>query len=636
MSAKEKATQDSGASDLDWVVIQYLHKNECFEAEKSFLKQLAAKKGVDVVPPKQVLEDDYLKYMVMSKLFPDSVDGETNYNKSFQDIYSFVMGLIDIYREDLQRLLYPIFIYCLLDLIYLQKMTEFKDFFDECSSLIEDSSVQGRFAELEQLRRLRSEQDMDHNPVANKFWHSRASVGISEQSFDLLTRFLHDHKLYNVLHILHDRLSVELYPGLPSRDKIEPISIEDAIPVNIQNEALAANAESIQLGLLQDTLEDKAVIEEEGPESKKAKRTKMVYIDNDKRFKPSIPITSWPAEIKDKFVKDIENRERVSCELLPSICCATFLNTHRMMTACHVLSNEVDIAGGFGDSSIQLRSLKALSSEDADQMEDDDEEIFQEALSPGEIVELLGHSGPITGLTSTIDEKVLLSASADSTVRLWSLQLKRCVSVFRGHSGPVWDVASCPRSPYFATAGWDGTARIWSTEHIKPLRLLVGHAADVDCVAWHPNAHYVATGSSDCTVRLWDVAMGKAVRVLTGGHKHKVSSVAVSPNGKVAASGAIDGSVTLWDLDTAKAMATLTGHKRPIWSLDFDRYGSLLASGCADATVSIWDATAAADDKEFVPPTRQYETKDTPVYNVHFTRTNLLFAMGEFSMASTK
>ena len=434
-----------------------------------------------------------------------------------------------------------------------------------------------------------------------------------------------------------------MYPGLPSRDKIEPISIEDAIPVNIQNEAMVANAETMQLGLLQDTLEDKIVVEEEGPEkeSKKTKRTKMIYIDNDKRCKPSIPMTSWPTEIKEKFVKDIENRERVSSQALPSICCATFLNTHRMMTTCHMLSNEVDIAGGFGDSSIQLRSLKALSSEDVDHMEDEEDyKIFQEAVSPGEIVELIGHSGPITGLTSTIDEKILLSASADSTVRLWSLQLKRCVSVFRGHSGPVWDIVSCPRGPYFATGGWDGTARIWSTEHIKPLRLLVGHAADVDCIAWHPNSHYIASGSSDCTVRLWDVASGKAVRVLTGGHKHKVSSVCVSPNGKLAASGAIDGSITLWDLDTARAMVTLTGHKRPIWSLDFDRYGALLAAGCADATVSIYDAsTATSDEKEkdstCVAPIRQYATKDTPVYNVHFTRTNLLFAMGEFS-TSTK
>ncbi len=192
---------DTGASDLDWVVIQYLHKNACFDAEKSFLKHLAAKQGGDVVPPKQVLQDDYLKYMVMTKLFPESVDGQRDYTASFQELYSFVAGLIDIYREDLKRLLYPIFIYCLLDLVHLQKPEEFKRFFDANCSFIQEAGFEGRLVEMEQLKKLRSEQDIDHNPVAKQFWNSRASVRISEQSFDLLTRFLHDHGHFNILRI---------------------------------------------------------------------------------------------------------------------------------------------------------------------------------------------------------------------------------------------------------------------------------------------------------------------------------------------------------------------------------------------------------------------------------------------------
>ena len=119
-------------------------------------------------------------------------------------------------QEDLQRLLYPIFIYCLLDLIYLQKAADFKEFFDSNCALVEDLAAPGRSEELQQLRKLRSEQDIDHNPVASKFWHSRAGVGVSEQSFDLLTRFLHDHKHYNIVRILHERLNVQVRRGLIS------------------------------------------------------------------------------------------------------------------------------------------------------------------------------------------------------------------------------------------------------------------------------------------------------------------------------------------------------------------------------------------------------------------------------------
>lgn len=636
---------ESGASDLDWVVIQYLHKNQCFEAEKSFLKHLASKQGVDVVPPKQqVLQDDYLKYLVMSKLFPESVEGEASYAASFRELYNFVVGLIDIYREDLQRLLYPIFIYCLLDLIYLQKAADFKEFFDSNCALVEDLAAPGRSEELQQLRKLRSEQDIDHNPVASKFWHSRAGVGVSEQSFDLLTRFLHDHKHYNIVRILHERLNVQFYPGIPVRSKLQPISIEDAIPVHVKEEAAATNAESVQLGLLPDAPEEKVVMTQEEIEgctqrdrellketsSKKAKRTRALYFGNDKKVKKSIPMLDLPDEISEKLKREVGQRERVCRERLPSICCATFLNTHRMMTAGHMLANEVDLAAGFEDSSIQLRSLKPAETRDEmeeemmDLMDEDEEEAGQAAVPPGRSIELVGHSGPVTSLSSSADETVLMSSSCDSTVRLWSLELKKCLVSYKSHHGPVWGVSCCPRQPYFATAGWDGTARVWSTEHPKPLRVLVGHLSDVDCVCWHPNAHYVATGSSDCTVRLWDVATGGAVRVLTGGHKHKVCSLACSPNGKFAASGAVDGSIALWDLGEARLLGQFSAGG-PVWSLDFDRYGSMLASGDAGGLVGLYDAGAPEPCKIV-----SYETKDTPVYNVHFSRTNLLFAMAEF------
>lgn len=554
----------------------------------------------------------------------------------------------------------------------MQKAAEFKEFFDSNCALVEDLAAPGRSEELQQLRKLRSEQDIDHNPVASKFWHSRAGVGVSEQSFDLLTRFLHDHKHYNIVRILHERLNVQVrrglislslsacpaflaltlpflflckfYPGIPVRSKLQPISIEDAIPVHVKEEAAATNAESVQLGLLPDAPEEKVVMTQEEIEgctqrdrellketsSKKAKRTRALYFGNDKKVKKSIPMLDLPDEISEKLKREVGQRERVCRERLPSICCATFLNTHRMMTAGHMLANEVDLAAGFEDSSIQLRSLKPAETRDEmeeemmDLMDEDEEEAGQAAVPPGRSIELVGHSGPVTSLSSSADETVLMSSSCDSTVRLWSLELKKCLVSYKSHHGPVWGVSCCPRQPYFATAGWDGTARVWSTEHPKPLRVLVGHLSDVDCVCWHPNAHYVATGSSDCTVRLWDVATGGAVRVLTGGHKHKVCSLACSPNGKFAASGAVDGSIALWDLGEARLLGQFSAGG-PVWSLNFDRYGSMLASGDAGGLVGLYDAGAPEPCKIV-----SYETKDTPVYNVHFSRTNLLFAMAEF------
>jgi transcription initiation factor TFIID subunit 5 len=59
----------------------------------------------------------------------------------------------------------------------------------------------------------------------------------------------------------------------------------------------------------------------------------------------------------------------------------------------------------------------------------------------------------------------------------------------------------------------------------------------------------------------------------------------------------------LWDLGTSKKIATFTGHKKPIWSLDFSAESTLLASGSADETVKIWDCTGQTSAMVVEEPT---------------------------------
>jgi transcription initiation factor TFIID subunit 5 len=99
---------------------------------------------------------------------------------------------------------------------------------------------------------------------------------------------------------------------------------------------------------------------------------------------------------------------------------------------------------------------------------------------------LIGHSGPVFATSfdpvggTAAPPKFLLSASADHTTRLWSLDTLTNVVAYRGHKNPVWDVQWSPMGTYFATASRDRTARLWSTERINALRVFAGHLSDVD------------------------------------------------------------------------------------------------------------------------------------------------------------
>ncbi|KGK34878.1 hypothetical protein JL09_g5973, partial [Pichia kudriavzevii] len=161
---------------------------------------------------------------------------------------------------------------------------------------------------------------------------------------------------------------------------------------------------------------------------------------------------------------------------------------------------------------------------------------------------LVGHSGPVYGLSFSPDGKYLLSSSADSTVRLWSLDTYTALVSYKGHGGaggaggavsPVWDVEFSPLGHYFATASHDQTARLWSCDHIYPLRIFAGHLNDVDVVKFHPNGTYLFTGSSDKTVRMWDVARAESVRLFVG-HTSPISDIACSPDGRWLATASVN------------------------------------------------------------------------------------------------
>lgn len=238
-------------------------------------------------------------------------------------------------------------------------------------------------------------------------------------------------------------------------------------------------------------------------------------------------------------------------------------------------------AGGFSESYVRVFSIKGtpLASIVPQQ---------NQPTAP-KTRRLIGHSGPVYGVSISPDNKYLLSCSEDKSTRLWSLDSYSGLVAYKGHDSPVWDVAFGPYGHYFATASHDHTARLWSCEHIYPLRMFAGHLNDVDTVIFHPNSAYVFTGSSDKTIRMWDVQTGNAVRLLTG-HTAPVTALAVSPDGRSLASAGEDSIINMWDVASGKRLKSMKGHgKASIYSLSFSMEGSVLVSGGADNTVRCWD-----------------------------------------------
>ncbi|KAK3103695.1 hypothetical protein FSP39_021099 [Pinctada imbricata] len=516
-----------------------------------------------------------------------SISGDaTGCEQQFNRLKNFINEAVEPYREELQLVLYPMFVQICLQVLCNGHKAAANKFYSRHVKLFENNTNYA--AMLDSLQKLNSRDDVSGCLRATDFRENKYTVNLSEEALDYLKRHLKLEDNMMLLQVFNQHVKVE-------------ISGEEKRDYDLREGTNTA----------------------------------------DKDTKGDNSGSNMMLQLQ-QAIKNV--RQGPLCA--PSICFYTFLNAHQGLCTVDISANKTLLSAGFEDSSIKLWSItpgmiqskpagidpsKIYIAADYWRIEDhteDDSKVRYE-----EVVTMRGHSGTVYKTCFTSDCKYLLSASEDYTVRLWDLETHTNRVSYRGHSYPIWDMDTSSTGGYFATASQDRTSKLWITDRIYPIRSFTGHTLDVDCVKFHPNCNYIATGSSDKTVRLWTLQDGKSVRLMHG-HRGAVMALAFSPNGTLLASAGDDKRVRVWDLSTGTLYKEFRGHTDIIHTLSFSSDSSMLASGGMDCTIKVWDVrkgTSSSSLGEGGSSTEllgSYPTKSAPVIYLNFSKYNLLQAAG--------
>ncbi|GMM38723.1 Mdv1 protein [Saccharomycopsis crataegensis] len=252
--------------------------------------------------------------------------------------------------------------------------------------------------------------------------------------------------------------------------------------------------------------------------------------------------------------------------------------------------------------------------------------------SGAEISSFPAHEQGITCFDFDYPFGTMVSASLDSTVRVWDLSTQKCLTLLEGHEMYV----RCMQmdNNLLVTGSEDSNLKLWDLSRVENKEYedddgVLGKSGEEDendsdpCVytfeshideitALHFDENNLLSGSSDRTIRQWDMKTGHCLQTLDvlwvtnnaqvtspidTGMSYQGSSTQNNSNvpfigtlqcySAALASGTADGIVRLWDLRSGEVIRTLTGHTGPITCLQFDEKS--LITGSEDKSIKVWD-----------------------------------------------
>lgn len=231
---------------------------------------------------------------------------------------------------------------------------------------------------------------------------------------------------------------------------------------------------------------------------------------------------------------------------------------------------------------------------------------------PPERHTLSGHRLPITRVLFHPVYNVIVTASEDSTIKVWDYETGEFERTLKGHTDSVQDISFVNTGKILASCSADMTIKLWDFEGFECLKTLHGHDHNVSSVAFMPNGDHIISSSRDKTMKLWEVATGYCVKTYKG-HSDWVRTVRPNSSGTLLASCSNDQTVRVWVAATAECKAEFRDHTHVVecitWAPESaNQYigdaagleikkgaevGPFLVSGARDKTIRFWDVSTS-------------------------------------------
>ena len=191
----------------------------------------------------------------------------------------------------------------------------------------------------------------------------------------------------------------------------------------------------------------------------------------------------------------------------------------------------------------------------------------------------------------------IISASSDTTVKVWNAHKGFCMSTLRTHKDYLKALAYAKDKEQVASAGLDKAIFLWDVNTLTALTAsnntvttssLPGNDFSIYSLAMNPAGTVIVSGSTEKVLRIWDPRTCEK-RMKLKGHSDNIRALLLNRDGTQCLSASSDGTVRLWSLGQQRCVATLKIHEEGVWCLQANESFNTVYSGGKDKKVFVTD-----------------------------------------------
>ena len=223
----------------------------------------------------------------------------------------------------------------------------------------------------------------------------------------------------------------------------------------------------------------------------------------------------------------------------------------------------------------------------------------------------LGHSGVVNAVAISPDDRVIVSGSADGTLKFWEVSTGRLiytsyhhlegrtVSAFRGGENEYSNITLSPQincvdisadGRLVLSGSSDGKAVVTEFRTGGMIRVYRRHSKSVNAAVFSRDANLAASGGADGEIHLWQISTGRTIRNFRiSSNAAQITALDISPDGRMILAGNSEGNLWLIDPETENSIQILGHHSPGISAAKFAPNGRMVVSGSSEGSLKLWD-----------------------------------------------